>query len=34
MIERRRFFRVIFSTPAVLRQGERSWQTKLLDLSL
>ena len=34
MIERRRFIRVIFSTPATLRQGDRQWQTKLLDLSL
>jgi len=34
MIERRRFFRVIFSTPAQLCQGERCWQAKLLDLSL
>lgn len=34
MIERRRFFRVIFSTPAQLCQGERCWQVKLLDLSL
>jgi hypothetical protein len=34
MIERRRFFRVIFSTPAQLCQGERCWDVKLLDLSL
>lgn len=34
MIERRRFFRVIFSTPAKLSQGDCHWQTKLLDLSL
>lgn len=34
MIERRRFFRVVYSTPAQLRQGEQIWSTTLLDLSL
>lgn len=34
MIDRRRFFRVIFSTPAQLCQGEQCWSTRLLDLSL
>ena len=34
MIERRRFFRVVYSTPAQLQQGEQVWSTTLLDLSL
>lgn len=34
MIERRRFFRVVYSTPAQLRQGAHIWSTTLLDLSL
>lgn len=34
MVERRRFFRVVFSTPAQLSQGQKSWSTYLLDLSL
>lgn len=34
MVERRRFFRVFFSTPAELIQGEQIWHTRLLDLSL
>jgi len=34
MIERRRFFRVVYSTPARLQQGEQVWSTTLLDLSL
>ena len=34
MVERRRFFRVVFSTPAELAQGEQIWHTRLLDLSL
>ena len=34
MIDRRRFFRVIFSTPAQLCQEDRCWPTCLLDLSL
>ena len=34
MIERRRFFRVVFSTPAQLCQAEQCWSTRLLDLSL
>ncbi len=34
MVERRRFFRVVFSTPAQLTQGQQSWSTRLLDLSL
>ena len=32
-MERRKFTRIIFSTPAELRQGESVWQTQLLDLS-
>ena len=31
MIDRRRFFRVIFSTPAQLCQGEQCWSTRLLE---
>jgi hypothetical protein len=34
MIERRRFFRVVFSTPASLQQAGETWTTTLLDLSL
>lgn len=34
MVDRRRFFRVVFSTPALLSQGEQQWTTRLLDLSL
>lgn len=34
MVERRRFFRVVFSTPVELTQGEQIWHTRLLDLSL
>ncbi len=34
MIERRRFFRAVYSTPARLQQGEHIWSTTLLDLSL
>ncbi|MCD8547157.1 MAG: PilZ domain-containing protein [Aeromonadaceae bacterium] len=34
MVDRRRFFRVVFSTPALLSQGEQQWPTRLLDLSL
>ena len=32
--ERRRFRRVPFQAPARLRQGERTWDTRLVDLSL
>ncbi|MFV3403808.1 MULTISPECIES: PilZ domain-containing protein [Pseudomonas] len=32
--ERRRFQRIAFDAPTELRQGERSWPVKLLDLSL
>ena len=34
MAERRKFSRVIYRTPATIRQNDRSWETKLLDLSL
>lgn len=34
MMERRRFIRVVYSTPAVLQQGDKTWSTTLLDLSL
>ncbi|MGL4716416.1 MAG: PilZ domain-containing protein [Aeromonas sp.] len=34
MSERRRFARILFVTQAHLRQGEHSWQTQLVDLSL
>lgn len=34
MVDRRRFFRVVFSNPALLSQGEQQWPTRLLDLSL
>lgn len=34
MIERRRFFRVVFSTPAEMSQAGQVWSTRLLDLSL
>lgn len=34
MIDRRRFYRVVFSSPAELKQGDRHWPTRLLDLSL
>lgn len=34
MVERRRFFRVGYSTPATIRQTDAEWQTELLDLSL
>ncbi|MDH0732246.1 PilZ domain-containing protein [Pseudomonas sichuanensis] len=32
--ERRRFQRIDFDAPTELRQGERRWRVKLLDLSL
>lgn len=32
-MERRKFTRIIFSTPAELRQDSHQWQTQLLDLS-
>lgn len=32
--ERRRFQRIAFDAPTELRQGERRWPVKLLDLSL
>lgn len=32
--ERRRFRRIAFDAPTELRQGERRWPVKLLDLSL
>ncbi|MBC3435230.1 PilZ domain-containing protein [Pseudomonas sp. BW16M2] len=32
--ERRRFQRIAFDAPTELRQGERRWPAKLLDLSL
>ncbi|MDH0647032.1 PilZ domain-containing protein [Pseudomonas sp. GD03858] len=32
--ERRRFQRIAFDAPIELRQGERRWPAKLLDLSL
>jgi len=32
-LERRKFTRIIFSTPAELRQDKQIWSTKLLDLS-
>ncbi|MBF8779404.1 PilZ domain-containing protein [Pseudomonas fulva] len=32
--ERRRFRRIAFDAPMELRQGERAWPVKLLDLSL
>lgn len=34
MRERRRFFRVGYSTKAVLSQGDNLWHTDLFDLSL
>ncbi|ALP40495.1 PilZ domain-containing protein [Aeromonas schubertii] len=34
MSERRRFSRILYSTPARLSQGERHWQTELIDISL
>ncbi|WP_024871375.1 PilZ domain-containing protein [Tolumonas lignilytica] len=34
MIERRRFFRAVYRTPAQLQQGDQHWSTTLLDLSL
>lgn len=34
MTERRRFNRVVYYRPATLWQGEKSWSTTLLDLSL
>ncbi len=30
----RRFYRIIYATPAQLIQGDQVWDTKLLDLSL
>ncbi|MDD1784092.1 PilZ domain-containing protein [Enterovibrio sp. ZSDZ35] len=34
MQERRQFSRVIYRVPATIRQGDRSWSSKVLDLSL
>ncbi|CZF77947.1 PilZ domain-containing protein [Grimontia marina] len=34
MAERRKFSRVVYRTPATLQQKDRSWEPKLLDLSL
>lgn len=34
MVERRRFFRVGYTTRATIRQAECVWETELLDLSL
>lgn len=34
MAERRKFSRVVYRTPATIRQNDKSWETKVLDLSL
>lgn len=34
MIEKRKFTRIIFSSPVTLSDGLRTWQSKLIDLSL
>ncbi|MEZ8141712.1 pilus assembly protein [Enterovibrio norvegicus FF-33] len=34
MAERRMFSRVVYLTPATIRQGESSWTSNVLDLSL
>ncbi|KXF79714.1 PilZ domain-containing protein [Enterovibrio coralii] len=34
MQERRQFSRVIYRVPATIRQGEQTWSSKVLDLSL
>lgn len=34
MPERRKFSRVVYRTPAIIQQGELSWQSQVLDLSL
>jgi hypothetical protein len=33
-MERRKFNRVIFSAPAMLMQGDKQWQTAVIDVSL
>lgn len=34
MQERRQFSRVIYQVPATIRQGDHTWSSKVLDLSL
>ncbi|MGL5287044.1 PilZ domain-containing protein [Aeromonas sp. RU39B] len=34
MSERRRFSRILYSTPAILSQGDHNWSTVLIDISL
>ncbi|WP_150137757.1 PilZ domain-containing protein [Candidatus Enterovibrio escicola] len=34
MMERRKFFRIVFRVPATIRQGCISWSSRIFDLSL